>query len=1836
MYYASIPLILLLHHSHNISLFFFSTYHRHHLSSQNHHYIKSKNKEIVKDPKGDATTTLYLDATESRKGKYPEGIITSSIDKFIDSGTTTEYMTQHVGTYIDGSSYAKVESTSTREYYRIPIEPTSVQPTGLIASSISYEVNNPGMTTEHTVHQYRTYVDGHYAHLVSSISNVYYDPPVVSATPVYTPGEDFDSVSFGDARRNPKDIRIFPREHIRPAKASKEGVITRSIGTRTFGAPKFSKALRLDDLIEAESKRKHLHKFKGLKFDDDDERLNLIRARSIQSGDFKAPELEEEKKEVVPTFTVHEDGLLNIPTPSIEAAAIHENEIEPTSVPHRFEKPVKPSRTSLDSVTYVGFVDFTTTIDDTVVIFRPKKTFRTATRNIILPKIVPSRSSVFEREPLPSSVPSSSVDTIKLGLPELDSSQPEEEHRTTKPEKSTPLVKIPAQNIPKHTSGINPLKKLLASSSRRKFAFRPQASIHPSKSSQSTKSNRPIITLNPNFRPGQSSAPSIDSSRDRTKPSDNKAPEINELDSSINTDSDVELVYKTLYTTYTYFTTFFRASTTRVKSRAEVISNVITLTNILSPDDLHSLRSSCQVDKTCQFASSSVAASNAFTKGFIGRPNTKPVEQVRSNGNRFITSGENEKENELDSGVLRTYYTTYTYFTTLQLQGTTSISTRTEVYSNIKSSGVPVSGLPKNSLIRPSSSRKVPEIKATTAPAIEKLAQNRLQYSSISRDSAVPKKEEQNIISKDRLKYASISRDTTTTTTEKETTSIEETTSTEDDIDEETTTGPFVVLGVTSETTESTEEATERIEATTTESEDITTFNEDITLLNEETPALTDTTVENIEADTVDPTSPTPALKTFYTTYTYFTTLFRNGSSFITSNLETVTNTADATIVPSVVQPSVTFFTTFTYWTTSIDGDKTIITSQEETKTDILPASLTEQISLLPTSLASIEFSNTLKEDNEIVPTSTKAFENRVAATIAPELESGELISSSIETPEQALDSSTPTLASSSIISFEDLDTEFVLSTSLKPSESSSASVSQSSIRGSSRNSASRSSSTFTKPSRTFTPVIRPNLFNPTRRRPNTRRRSSTLTTVAIITRSDITPTLIATPASLAPSSPVFGSSSSGSSSSASVSGGRSGSRFTSSRASINPTRSSSTRAPGLNPTATSQDDFAPSIVTNLRLRRPSPFRARLKERQKQRLQQLRSKGRQPNSDKATEKPKGLSITPPKFPPGLPGRTPIFVSSKTETFSRRPKEVETKDTNNELVEDNTENDNIRVPSNIKTLRERARARINKLFRRRRPNFSRPRPGSSDDNDPLVPQESRRRKRQVSSNYYSSYGTRTRARQTYAARPTVSRDTNQRVQPQYFQSLQDPPFTAFSNYVYYDKPSYSEPEELETSASTKSSTPRDTRSSSSNIYNTNSDYDDTSLYSSSSGSSSSRRPKSTATSRSRSRSTYRTSSKSNNRPVRQNSQQSSSRPRTRSRSRSRFNPSRSRLRSRPTSTQRTTTTTPRPLRTRFRPRKTPSSIRQSSQSSFNSFSDYDDYYDDYDYDVELQSSQKSVPTEITVTHAVPVRTVIPIRENGVDTFREILTTSPSLEVVAATQLKSTNIGGTPVIYANTETGTGAPGTKLITFEALRATETTSIRFTPTRIRGLRTTFSKIVPSTIYNIKPIVTSVVEPVDNNELLTQLLLQLLAGKKDGDSLPAALAPALTPKPQIQQPTPQLNPILPNLGINPSPAQTQFVTHTSTYVTTITNTQSTVLPITFRGREIKTTLVETNTEVVTATELSTQTIAPTAAAAPVFATAANPIGGLLPDLQQQLLAAQLQQQLQQQQVFRL
>ena len=55
---------------------------------------------------------MYLGAT-ARNGRHPLGVISSNADKFINAGTTTEYVTQHLGTHV-ANTYAKVEKTSTR------------------------------------------------------------------------------------------------------------------------------------------------------------------------------------------------------------------------------------------------------------------------------------------------------------------------------------------------------------------------------------------------------------------------------------------------------------------------------------------------------------------------------------------------------------------------------------------------------------------------------------------------------------------------------------------------------------------------------------------------------------------------------------------------------------------------------------------------------------------------------------------------------------------------------------------------------------------------------------------------------------------------------------------------------------------------------------------------------------------------------------------------------------------------------------------------------------------------------------------------------------------------------------------------------------------------------------------------------------------------------------------------------------------------------------------------------------------------------------------------------------------------------------------------------------------------------------------------------------------------------------------------------------------------------------------------------------------------------------------------------------------------------------------
>jgi len=1831
---------------------------------------------VVEAPSGDATTTLYLDA--SKNSLHPLGVLTSIVDTFINGGTTTEYMTQHVGTHIN-SIYAKIQTTSSREYYRI--NPTAtvkdyydspVRPTGLIGSSTSLEVNGPA-STFYTVEEYRTYVDGHYAHLVSSISNVVTDPAYITPTPIFNPqgapSLNSDHKSAEDEIK--KSLYSSYDYNIKPTKHNYNyGLATRTVGKRIFSVGSAEALeLELENEIEADLYRQS-------KYEDEYSGNSLKLPRQIdldavesESFEFK---VRPDKPEPIsrPTYTVGENGELNFPTPSIEVVRPEAN-IEATQA-HRFAPPPKPTKTKLDSVTYVGFVDFTTTIDDTVVIFRPKQTFSTETRGLIRPVIQPTRtfsqvatSSVGSRQDHPRQHPFQQRPALAQPsrgfqpeqpqptqniIPEITSSSLSEEERTSiQHENAIEVDEDDENDIKKHTSGIDALKSLLSQTRRTKYALgQSTASPNQIASSSARPDDNSSRNLNTRFNPFSSSVrPSLSRpnsgivSSTITGEDTTTDPSV-EIIPSIDPTSDVEIVFKTLYTTYTYFTTFFRETTTRVKSREEVISVVLTVTNLLKSTDIPSISSSCQLDSSCLFKSTDILDVSDFD-GTIGRPNTRQ-EQPRSGGKGRPVAGDEliSPTNLGDdvNAVLRTFYTTYTYFSTLFVDGTSTVSTRTEVYSNIKSNSVAISQIDSDSIsILPTSSFVVTAPTVSITPELEPSSVGsvfpvrRLEISSIKpvqlhSELTTPGSEDDS----ERPSTDRVPRVKFLATTEKSTTQQDS---------EEPSTEWIQPTPIFSTTTE--------------EAEDDGVF-----VVTQETPALSEEVTEVVTSATTESEEEIDAAvtefvpRTLYTTFTYFTTLFQGGNSVVTSNLETVTNVmTDPFVEPTAVEPSVTFFTTFTYWTTlfdTIDGQNiTSVTSREETLTDILPATVTSQFSNknaveqtqapeYPTIEPSVEVDEAIIEST-IAPalnSEAKVFtfytthyegDSPVVETIlstsgpvstsVPEIQSSEsdievISASTIETPEVS-----STIAPTT--SFQDIDEDLTLSSENDDESDAKEGNAEDGVKPT----RTRSRISFSRPGNTFTPVIRPVLRD---RKPGRIFRPSNFrvtTTVATRTRNSVKPTLIATPASSAPQpTPSFGSSSRpgflASSSLFNRGQGRSSSVPGSSllgSASISPSAVASRGSASFASSVATTEP--PSVVISpIRLRRPNPFRARLKERQQERLANLRTSNkskfnriRTADPTKSTEPEEGTSVISIPNLPSIPGsNAPIFVSSQRQTIAP----------NRRVPKGDIGLDSISVPADTAAKRERARERIKSLFSRKRPLFGRTSPSV------LSGKAQTRRKRQVST-YGAEFGSRTRARQSYVS----GRAYNS--QPQYLSSYPDQdqqPFTAFSQTQQQLVDYYYEDDD-------------DSFPSSNSVRSPSSSSRHQTAFRRQAPSDVPEQTTRTLRPRSRSRAASRFKGKT-----------ATSAPKTRTRTRFRNT-----VRSNPKTT--TTTASPR-LATRFRPRtlSNPRSIgnnnrnsnqnnrgssikshrdslfstssRDTTRNRFGSTSstrnnlftrgkvvDYDDY-DYYDYeDTNLQSSQNGVPDFITVTHQVPIATKIPVIEFGRTELRDILSTSPSLEVVAVTALKSTDISDSPIIYANAHTLTPQAGIQDILFDALRATETTSVTFTPTRIRGRKTSFSHIIPTTIYNVETITTRIIQPVDQNQLLNSLLQQLLLG---GGTNPLN---ALNP---LQQNPLQPNPILQNLAPVPSTPVTNIVTHTSTYVTTITEEDSTVIPITFRGKAITTTLIEKSTKVITATEFSTETVVHSVPVrqpaaflqniAPTQAPLANPqIASLLPAL---------------------
>lgn len=244
------------------------------------------------------------------------------------------------------------------------------------------------------------------------------------------------------------------------------------------------------------------------------------------------------------------------------------------------------------------------------------------------------------------------------------------------------------------------------------------------------------------------------------------------------------------------------------------------------------------------------------------------------------------------------------------------------------------------------------------------------------------------------------------------------------------------------------------------------------------------------------------------------------------------------------------------------------------------------------------------------------------------------------------------------------------------------------------------------------------------------------------------------------------------------------------------------------------------------------------------------------------------------------------------------------------------------------------------------------------------------------------------------------------------------------------------------------------------------------------------------------------------------------------------------------------------------------------------------------------SNSPVDRSITVTHYIPTEVTIPVVNNGITEHKNIITAKPSTEILGPHQF-STVVGGDGkplVVIVSEATGTNPHGQMEITRFLLHETPTTRVSHTLTTVGGRKISQSIIVPSTVYSVENIISTIQPalPGGNSPLANILLSRLLLDQ-------------LGPAKLVMGDTTSLAPT------------TQYSTRTTSYVTTITSRQSTVIPLTFRGKEIMTTLVETSTNVVTATEFITDTVVVT----PTATLPQASFNSLLLLLQQQQLPQQ-------------
>lgn len=392
-------------------------------------------------------------------------------------------------------------------------------------------------------------------------------------------------------------------------------------------------------------------------------------------------------------------------------------------------------------------------------------------------------------------------------------------------------------------------------------------------------------------------------------------------------DEEVELLFKTLYTTYTYLTTFFQESTTSVLSREEVVTNIITSTlekdflatdpavaGLFAREEGNLLNAVRETARSPRILATSIGS---------GRPSSaylhKPAEDLFASTLESVDFKRELATPPLDDSLVKTFSKTYTYFTTLSADGSTNLKSHTEVYTNV----IMPSKMPFSQRIQPTAVKHAIDFSSSKMSEIipEPMDEPEITDEEAKEEEMETKSDKNN----ENLITPSYKYDMTITRNRTNYNNVEENKSMNDVIGESMVTD-----------TKSISSNNIKRKVSTDEDEDMESSE----------------TNENIES------SPTNQLQTSFTTYTYFTTIYKGSSSSdIVSRFETVTNVIPQTIEPTEVDNlngeettlPVTYFTTYTYWTTLYKDGNTIVTSREDTLTNVVTPTISETVSVTPT-----------------------------------------------------------------------------------------------------------------------------------------------------------------------------------------------------------------------------------------------------------------------------------------------------------------------------------------------------------------------------------------------------------------------------------------------------------------------------------------------------------------------------------------------------------------------------------------------------------------------------------------------------------------------------------------------------------------------------------------------------------------------------------------------------------------------------------------------------------------------------------------------------------------------